>query len=70
MTHPMQLKPNAANPPEAPVDGLVRTRYTLVVCVVCGHERLQTAWQETSCPECGATARRSFALFRDLREDR
>ena len=24
--------------------------------------------QETSCPECGASARRSFALFRDLRE--
>jgi rubrerythrin len=53
----------------APVDGLVRTRYTLVVCVVCGHERIDTPRQETSCPQCGASARRSFALFRDLREE-
>jgi rubrerythrin len=53
----------------APVDGLVRTRYTLVVCVVCGHERIHIPRQETSCPQCGASARRSFGLFRDLREE-
>jgi predicted RNA-binding Zn-ribbon protein involved in translation (DUF1610 family) len=53
---------------EAPVDGLVRTRYTLDVCVVCGHERVRTPRAETSCPECGGSARRSFALFRELRE--
>ena len=66
----MQLHRNVTHAPEAAVEGLVRTRYTLVVCVVCGHERIDTAWQETSCPACGATARRSFALFRDLREQR
>jgi hypothetical protein len=70
VNHPMQAQPNATCDREAPVDGLVRTRYTLVVCVVCGHERIDTPRQETSCPECGASARRSFALFRDLREER
>jgi rubrerythrin len=66
----MQLHRNATHAPEAAVECLVRTRYTLVVCVVCGHEHIKAAWHETSCPECGATARRSFALFRDLREQR
>ena len=65
----MQPQTNATSAPEAPVEGLVRTRYTLVVCVVCGHERIHTPRQETSCPECGASALRSFALFRDLREE-
>jgi rubrerythrin len=60
----MQVHRNSTYAREAPVDGLIRTRYTLVVCVMCGHER------ETSCPACGASARRSFTLFRDLREDR
>ena len=70
VNHPMRAQPNATCDRETPVDGLVRTRYTLVVCVVCGHERIDTPRQETSCPECGASARRSFALFRDLREQR
>jgi hypothetical protein len=70
VTHPMQPQPNATRAREAPVDGLIRTRYTLVVCAVCGHERIHTLRQETTCPECGASARRSFALFRDLREER
>jgi hypothetical protein len=69
-THPMQVHRNATCAREAPVDGLIRTRYALVVCVVCGHERIHTPRHETSCPECGASARRSFTLFRDLREDR
>jgi rubrerythrin len=65
----MQPQTNATSALQAPVEGLVRTRYTLLVCVVCGHERIHTPLQETSCPECGARARRSFALFRDLREE-
>lgn len=65
----MQLHGNATRASDAPVDGLVRTRYTLVVCVVCGHERIHTPRQQTSCPDCGGSARRSFALFRDLREE-
>jgi hypothetical protein len=65
----MQPQTNATGALEAPVEGLVRTRYTLVVCVVCGHERVHTPQHETSCTECGASARRSFALFRDLREE-
>ena len=65
----MQPQTNATTAFEAPVEGLVRTRYTLVVCVVCGHEHIDTPRQEISCPECGASALRSFALFRDLREE-
>jgi len=65
----MQAHRNLTHAAEAPVDGLVRTRYTLVVCVVCGHERIDTPRNETSCPQCGASARRSFALFRDLRQE-
>ena len=66
----MQSQPNATCAEMASVDGLIRTRYTLDVCVVCGHERVHTPRGETSCPECGGSARRSFALFRDLREER
>jgi hypothetical protein len=65
----MQIQGNATSCREEPVDGLVRTRYTPMVCVVCGHDRIHTPRQETSCPECGGSARRSFALFRDLREE-
>ncbi len=65
----MQAHRNVTRAVEAPVDGLVRTRYTLVVCVVCGHERIHTPRNETSCPQCGASARRSFALFRDLQAE-
>jgi hypothetical protein len=66
----MYSHPNGTRTNAAPVDGLIRTHHTLVVCVVCGHERIHTPRHETSCPECGASARRSFSLFRDLREDR
>ena len=65
----MQAHRNVTRAVEAPVNGLVRTRYTLAVCVVCGHERIHTPRNETSCPQCGASARRSFALFRDLRRE-
>ena len=68
----MQVHRNATSARKGPVDGLIRTHYTLlvcVVCVVCGHERIHTPRHETSCPECGASAGRSFTLFRDLRED-
>jgi len=66
--HSVHRHRNARGAEHAPIDGLIRTRYTLDVCVVCGHERVHTARQETSCPRCGASARRSFALFRGLRE--
>jgi len=65
----MQVHRNATQTHEAPVDGLVRTRYTLVVCVGCGHERIHAPRHETVCPRCSASARRSFALFRDLTEE-
>jgi hypothetical protein len=66
----MQIQGNSTRAREAPIDGLIRTRYTLVVRAVCGHERIDTRRHETSCPECRASARRSFTLFRDLTEDR
>ncbi|MBV8952225.1 MAG: hypothetical protein JOZ99_15220 [Actinobacteria bacterium] len=59
---------NARDAEQTTVDGLIRTRYTLEVCVVCGHERVHTPTHQTSCPECGASAHRSFALYRDLTE--
>ena len=68
--HSVLFHRNASGAEEAPIDGLIRTRYTLDVCVVCGHERIQTPGQEASGPECGGSARRSFALFRGLREER
>lgn len=68
-THPMQIHRNATRAREAPVDGLIRTRYMLVVCVACGHERIHTPRAQVCCPECGASARLSFTLFRDLTED-
>jgi predicted RNA-binding Zn-ribbon protein involved in translation (DUF1610 family) len=61
-----QLNPRGAE--QAPVDGLIRTRYTLDVCVVCGHEHVHAPRQESSCPQCGGSACRSCALFRELRE--
>ena len=64
----MQADTNARGADHAPIDGLIRTRYTLDVCVVCGHERVHTPKPQTSCPECGGSASRSFALFRGLRE--
>jgi hypothetical protein len=64
----MRNQPNPRGAEQAPVDGLIQTHYTLDVCVVCGHKRVHTPSQESSCPECGASARRSFALFRELRE--
>jgi hypothetical protein len=66
--HSVLVHRNAHGAEQAPIDELIRTRYTLDVCVVCGHERVHTPRTATSCPECGASARRSFALFRGLRE--
>ena len=66
----MHPQPNGIGADEAPVDGLIRTRYMLDVCVGCGHERIHIQSQQAVCPECGASASRSFALFRDLRERR
>jgi hypothetical protein len=65
----MQPQTNATHVQDAPVDGLLRTQHLLAVCVVCSHEQIDTARQDTSCPRCGARARRSFALFRSLREE-
>jgi len=66
--HSVLAHRNARDAEQTPVDGLIRTRYTLEVCVVCGHERVHTPTHQTSCPECGASAHRSFALYRDLTE--
>lgn len=64
----MQVQPNETPAAQAPVAGLVRTRYMLNVCVVCGHERVQTPSQQITCLQCGGSAHRSFAMFRDLTE--
>ena len=66
----MPVHRNATRARQALAAGLIRTRQTLVVCVACGHERVYTPRREPSCPEGGASARRSFTLSRSLREDR
>jgi len=66
----MRSDGNAHSADDASVDGLIRTPYTLAACVVCGDEQIQTARQQTSCPQCGSSARRTFALFRALKEER
>jgi hypothetical protein len=58
----MRPQPNPTGTRTVPVDNLIRTRHALVACVACGHERID--------PECSASARRSFTVFRDLREER
>jgi rubrerythrin len=58
----------APTPPADPVDGLVRTRWTLAVCVVCGHEQPRGERGRASCPGCGAQLR-TFPLYRQLRAE-
>jgi hypothetical protein len=65
--HSVLAHRNARGADQAPIDGLIGTRYTLEVCVLWGHECVRAARQQTSCPECGASARRSFAVFRSVR---
>ncbi len=65
----MQSQRNATCADMASVNGLIRTRYKRDVCVVCAYERVHTPQGETDCPECGGSVRRSFALFRELREE-
>ncbi len=50
------------------VDGLVRTHWSLAVCVVCGHEQPRGERSRASCPGCGAQLR-TFPLFRTLRAE-
>ena len=58
----------APTPPSDPVDGLVRTHWTLAVCVVCGHEQPRGERCRASCPGCGAQLR-TFPRYRQLRAE-
>jgi hypothetical protein len=63
------------NPPPSPppdsqtLDGLIRTHWSLAVCVACGHEQPRGEHNRASCPGCGAQLR-VFPLYRDLRAER
>ncbi len=62
----MQLDRNLpAADDDVRVDALVRTHWSLAVCVVCGHEQPRGEQCRASCPGCGAQLR-IFALYRDL----
>jgi hypothetical protein len=64
---PSSSSQQAAVPADAvPVTGVIRTHWTLAVCVVCGHEQPRGERCRASCPACGAQLR-MFALYRDLR---
>lgn len=45
----------AGNAVEIPPAALVRTHWTLAVCVVCGHEHPRGENARSTCPTCGAT---------------
>ncbi len=64
----MQAHRNRSCAHRALVDRPVRARYTPVGCAVCAHERIDV--RKTSRPQYGGSARRAFALVRDLRERR
>jgi hypothetical protein len=66
--HSVLLHRNPRGAEQAPVAGLIRNPLHARRVSRVGHERVHTPRQETSCPECGGSARRSFALFRELRE--
>lgn len=65
----MQNHRNPTSTPDGLVEGLARTRYTLVACVACGRARIHAPRPETCCPQRGGSGRRSFAMFRDLRQE-
>jgi hypothetical protein len=56
------------SPDQESVDGLVRTHWTLAVCVVCGHEQPRGEHCRATCPGCGAQLR-TFPLYRQLRAE-
>jgi len=65
----MLAHPNPSPPPDTqPVDGLVRTHWSLAVCVVCGHEQPRGERSRASCPGCGAQLR-NFPLYRGPRAE-
>ena len=51
------------------LNGLVRTHWSLAVCVVCGHEQPRGEHNRATCPGCGAQLR-IFPLYRDLHAER
>jgi predicted RNA-binding Zn-ribbon protein involved in translation (DUF1610 family) len=56
-------------PPDTePVRGLVRTHWSLAVCVVCGHEQPRGEHSRATCPGCGAQLR-TFPLYRQLQAE-
>ena len=66
LTHPNQQPPSP--PPDTePLDGLVRTHWSLAVCVACGHEQPRGEHSHARC-RCGAQLR-IFPLYRGLRAE-
>ena len=69
----MQLQPNEPRDTEeaqrVSVDGLLRTHWTLAVCVLCGHEQPRGERCRATCPGCGAQLH-AFRMYRALRAER
>jgi hypothetical protein len=64
-----RTSPTPAPADSRPVHGLIRTRWCLAVCLVCGEENPRHGLRgRQTCPQCGATVR-VFALYRDLRAE-
>ena len=62
----LNRNPAPSPPPDTePLHGLVRTHWSLAICVVCGHEHPRGEHNRATCPGCGAQLS-VFPLYRDL----
>jgi hypothetical protein len=61
--------PSSPPPDTERLHGLVRTHWSLAVCVVCGHEQPRGEHNRATCPGCGAQLR-VFPFYRDLHAER
>ncbi len=67
LAHPNPT-PSSPPPDSYPPDGLVRTHWSLAICVACGHEQPRGEHSHASSCRCGAQLR-TFPLYRQLRAE-
>jgi hypothetical protein len=65
----MQTQPAETTAPDAVGEGLVRTRYELLVSVVHGHQRIHTPCHHACRRQSGGSPCQPFALFRGQRQE-
>lgn len=60
----MHIRRNPTGAATPPNETVIRTRQTIEVCMVCGHEHVHGHGRQVSCPECASGAGCSFLLVR------